>query len=312
MTPKLNKYQMVDNLFEDPVISMQKYYLVSYLSPELVKNCKIRAIKVKGYYSNYEDAMVAKEEFEKIDPVHKIFIGDVGKWAVTDRESEFILNELAGRRKEYLENSKKTHKDRVKQSIKCGIEGKESDDIDNSTDSKIIDTTIVNSEQHKNDNSSNKSHTSSVLGPKENDFFELQDDTESSKPESNDTLPSNKTYVDKLTNDKPIDGQEWSLYSFLSPEGLMNTNVRSSKARGGFKTKEDANKRAEFLRKIDKDYDIFVGETGHWMEQDPDPLSVENGVYKNKKENKIMEKLHKKSYENKINGEKDDDAGHAF
>jgi hypothetical protein len=268
--------------------------LCSFLSPELINNCKVRAVKARGFFTTYEQAINKKLELEEIDNIHKIFVTEVGKWSIFDKESEIILNELAGRRKEYLENSKKTHKDRVKQSIKCGIDGAEPDDINYETSS--VD---IKNEPQKNNTDENDKNICN--GPKEDDFFELQDDTILLSNKEDTSQDNKKIYINELKNDPEIEEQRFCLYSFLAPEGLMNTNVRSVKFRGGFSTKDDASKKAELLRKLDKDYDIFIGETGHWMEQDPDPLSVENGIYKNKKENKIMEKIHKKSYENKLN-----------
>ena len=121
----VNKYQLTDNLYEDPPISGQKYALLSFISPELIKNCKIRAVKVRGVVNTIEELQNRKSELEAKDKVHKIFYQEVGKWGIFKKEDESVLNELAGRRKEYLINSKKTHKERVKQSIKSGMQGKE-------------------------------------------------------------------------------------------------------------------------------------------------------------------------------------------
>jgi len=45
---------------------------------------------------------------------------------------------------------------------------------------------------------------------------------------------SNKVEVDYLTEDRPIPGQEYGVYSFLSPEGIKGCNVRAFKNRGNF------------------------------------------------------------------------------
>ena len=297
----VNKYQLTDNLYEDPPISGQKYALLSFISPELIKNCKIRAVKVRGVVNTIEELQNRKSELEAKDKVHKIFYQEVGKWGIFKKEDESVLNELAGRRKEYLINSKKTHKERVKQSIKSGMQGKE-------YNVEEMENLLNNIEKTGDDEVKiiNKSTTpDEVSGPKEGETFELQDDTEVKSEETENTKENNpdRTYVDTLENDEPIKGQEFCLYSFMQPEGIMNTNIRSVKIRGVFSTLEDAKKRAEILRKNDKDYDIFIDDTGKWMEQDPDPLSVPEAVYKNKKENQIMESLHKKCYDQKVHGD---------
>ena len=52
------------------------------------------------------------------------------------------------------------------------------------------------------------------------------------------------------------------MYVILSPEGIRNCNVRGLKIRGVYNTQEEANKRAEYLQKIDPNFHVFVGEVG--------------------------------------------------
>jgi hypothetical protein len=80
---------------------------------------------------------------------------------------------------------------------------------------------------------------------------------------------------DNLDEDEPIRGQEFCLMSFMSPEGIMNCNVRAVKFRGAFSNIEDAKKRAKELEKKDKYFKIFIGETGKWLDFDPPSSRVE-------------------------------------
>lgn len=80
---------------------------------------------------------------------------------------------------------------------------------------------------------------------------------------------------DNLDEDEPIRGQEYCLMSFMSPEGIMNCNVRAVKFRGAFSNIEDAKKRAKELEKKDKYFKIFIGETGKWLDFDPPSSRVE-------------------------------------
>lgn len=80
---------------------------------------------------------------------------------------------------------------------------------------------------------------------------------------------------DNLDEDEPIRGQEYCLMSFMSPEGIMNCNVRAVKFRGAFSNIEDAKKRAKELEKKDKYFKIFIGETGKWLDFDPPASRVE-------------------------------------
>ncbi len=94
-------------------------------------------------------------------------------------------------------------------------------------------------------------------------------------------------YVDHLTVDKPIPGQEWVCLSFLSPEGIRNCSVRGLKVRGVYATRKEADERAKDLQKEDGLYSIFVGQMGHWLPWDPDVNDVEDHVYQEKELNEL-------------------------
>lgn len=95
-------------------------------------------------------------------------------------------------------------------------------------------------------------------------------------------------YVDYLTEDTPIPGQLWVCVSFLSPEGIKNCTVRGLKIRGVYGTKQEAEKRAEELNKVDPDFHVFVGEVGKWLPWDPEPDSVQDNIYQEKELNDLM------------------------
>ena len=96
-------------------------------------------------------------------------------------------------------------------------------------------------------------------------------------------------YIDQLTEDTIIPNQLWCCISFISPETLKNCNFRGIKVRGVYSTKEEATKRAEFLQKIDPDFNIYVGEVGKWLGWDPDPNTIDDQVYREKKLQDIMD-----------------------
>jgi hypothetical protein len=105
-------------------------------------------------------------------------------------------------------------------------------------------------------------------------------------------------YVDHLTEDSPIPGQNWVCISFIAPEieKIKNCSLRGIKIRGVFSKKEDANSHAEKLRQTDPDFDIFVGEVGKWLPWDPNPENVEDERYQEKELNHIVSN-YKKSRE---------------
>ena len=109
--------KQIDYLTEDDPLSNQKWCCVSFLSPEGVKNCKIRGFKVRGVFDTKEEADERAAFLQKLDPDFNIFIGEVGKWlhfapdpyskeAGNMVYAEKKLNELAKSHKENLKKQK--------------------------------------------------------------------------------------------------------------------------------------------------------------------------------------------------------------
>ena len=100
---------------------------------------------------------------------------------------------------------------------------------------------------------------------------------------------STKVDVDLLTEDTPIPGQEFGVYSFLSPEGIKGCTVRAFKNRGSFATYEEASKYAEKIRNLEPTFHVFVGENFKWTAFDPDPnLVKDNSNYYEPKLQELM------------------------
>ena len=105
-----------DYLTDDPVIENQKFACISYITPETVKGCDKRLIKVRGLYSEKDIAENRCRELN--DNTFPIGVVEVGKWiAFPDHDSncDDPVNELNDLMKLYLEErelSKKEHEDR--------------------------------------------------------------------------------------------------------------------------------------------------------------------------------------------------------
>ena len=81
----------VDYLTEDQPIANQKYVVMSILSPGFQKNPEystLHAIKIRGSYDTYEEAQKRAAVLQKIDQVHNVFIGEVGKWLPFEDDPE--------------------------------------------------------------------------------------------------------------------------------------------------------------------------------------------------------------------------------
>jgi hypothetical protein len=155
----IKKYTKIDNLDEDPVVESGKYFLVSFVSPEGVMNCKMRGLKIRTYknritYATLEEAKVAADEINKKDKYFHVFVGETGKWMGWDPEPSdrnFVeeekwadkdqdllmqnmrerehknlneLNALVGKKKALQDKDTKTHKKRVAQALKDAATGK--------------------------------------------------------------------------------------------------------------------------------------------------------------------------------------------
>lgn len=106
---------------------------------------------------------------------------------------------------------------------------------------------------------------------------------------NDDTKNSKYTYVDHLDEDTPLEGQDYALFTFLSPEGVMNCNVRAFKFIGAYKTLEQAQKGADEYVKKNKYFKVFIGQTGKWLEFDPPDNKVEREMSSNKEHQKLLD-----------------------
>ena len=100
----------IDYLFEDPVISNQKYALVSIVGPHMPQKCDTWGLKVRGIAENLDRAKAMSQKILKIDNDYDIYTVEVGKFFpltvephdVSDVEYQNSqLNELV---KNYLKN----------------------------------------------------------------------------------------------------------------------------------------------------------------------------------------------------------------
>ena len=100
----------IDRLKEDDPIPRQNWVCVSFLSPESVRNCTLRGLKIRGVYETKEEARERCEELQITDPNFHVFVGEVGKWLPWDsdpnsvKDQHYQQKELQDLMKGYEEN----------------------------------------------------------------------------------------------------------------------------------------------------------------------------------------------------------------
>ncbi len=114
--PTETKY--IDYLDEDEPIPGQLYCCVSFVSPEGIKNCSLRGVKIRGTFDTRERAEKHADKLRKQDPDFDIFVGEVGKWLPWDPEPNSVqdsvyqekeLNDLVKGYKDNLDKAKEVH-----------------------------------------------------------------------------------------------------------------------------------------------------------------------------------------------------------
>lgn len=73
-------------------------------------------------------------------------------------------------------------------------------------------------------------------------------------------------------------------------ENKFQTSVRGVKIRGSYSTKEEAERRAQKLQRIDDTFHVFVGDVGAWLPWDPCADNVENEVFADTALQELMSK----------------------
>ena len=70
----------------------------------------VRGLKIRGTYNSHDEAVARSKKLQRIDTLHNIFVGEVGKWLPWDpepskiKEQEYAEDELNTLMKKYKEN----------------------------------------------------------------------------------------------------------------------------------------------------------------------------------------------------------------
>jgi len=94
---------------------------------------------------------------------------------------------------------------------------------------------------------------------------------------------------DYLYEDPIISNQKFVCISVLTPKNFKEeTTMSTLKVRGSYETYEEAKKRADFLRNIDPNINVYVGEVGKWLPFEDNPENAKDHEYQNERLNKMM------------------------
>lgn len=94
---------------------------------------------------------------------------------------------------------------------------------------------------------------------------------------------------DYLFEDPPVSNQKFVCISVLTPKNFKEeTTMHTLKVRGSYDTYEEAKKRADFLRNIDSNINVYVGEVGKWLPFEDNPENAKEHDYQNKRLNSMM------------------------
>ena len=170
MTDIENEENKIVYLTDDDELNKQKFVCLSFITPELVKNCKVRGLKVRGVYATEEEAKNRCRELNKIDPDFNIYVAPVGTWVPwcddpdKAENTEYANEELNNLMKAYKENqvkAKMLHEQRKQDLIeknireseekkKAEVESKENN-LENSNDVENEDN-VLNKKRLDRDN----------------------------------------------------------------------------------------------------------------------------------------------------------------
>ena len=112
----MSSTKYIDYLTEDDMIINQQWVCISFLSPEGIKNCSVRGVKIRGCYPTEELANARAKQLHEIDPDFHVFVGEVGKWLAWDPDVNTVEENVHAN--EELNNLAKAYKDNLKKKDK--------------------------------------------------------------------------------------------------------------------------------------------------------------------------------------------------
>jgi hypothetical protein len=155
----MSKPTKIDHLKEDEPISGQRFVLLSIVTPELIKNCSVRGIKIRGVYATEQEARAKASELQKKDSLHNIYVAPVGKWlpwaddpsqAQDEEYAEGELNRIMKGLKENQAKSKLLHEQRKNDLIEKTLKEQEKKKKKNKNKNNELQDEMTNNKSESN------------------------------------------------------------------------------------------------------------------------------------------------------------------
>jgi len=126
----------------------------------------------------------------------------------------------------------------------------------------------------------------SILIQKES--YKLKQFIKSLENEEGNVTINSKNFEEEYANFLAANDEDLET-SYHNEIGGANS-IRGLKVRGVYNTQEEANKRAESLQKVDRKFNVFVGQVGYWLPWDPNANNISDQQYLEKGLNELMQK----------------------
>ena len=221
----------IDYLIEDEPIPGQLWVCISFLSPEGIKNCSVRGLKIRGVYGTRQEADKRADELHKKDPDFHVFVGEMGKWLPWDPDPNDIkdqvylekeMNDLMKGYKESQEKSAMVQEQRKKDMIKQAAQEEQArmnapkqDPRAQNQKSKMQKQHAANQEQKK-------------LSQMEKKLSEVDEKLKRDEKELNDErLRLNKTQTEIATKEENVASLDSKIDKIRSLYEKMNKNKQS-------------------------------------------------------------------------------------
>jgi hypothetical protein len=144
--------QKIDRLTEDQPIPGQLWACISFLSPEGIRNCKVRGLKIRGVYGTKEEADKRAAFLQNEDGDFHVFVGEVGKWLPWDPDPSSAEDQVYKEEElQKLMESYQKNRERVKE-----LEKERKDELTKTAKADNRKQEVVNRLRKKLDDRKNK------------------------------------------------------------------------------------------------------------------------------------------------------------